>query len=237
MPQRWRKQAAAAAAFLRPFPALPAVQQVNADALPRCAPPGGRLRHSHMLLVAAQELPLAPRSLAGLHHIARSAHASSLPWILGPLLPSRAAPAGAGSCTPPHLRFARPNAGMLCLSNYLWASHFLAHFHQVTHVLCFFLFNVWCDSPAAPHLPIGRAPVCPGAASHRPCAPCARLVPFGFFISLSVKENSLPNQQAAMANEVYREGGHFSQKSGILSAFSFVREKRDDMMPSLAKKV
>mmetsp|Transcript_23587 Transcript_23587/g.72154 ORF Transcript_23587/g.72154 Transcript_23587/m.72154 type:complete len:155 (+) Transcript_23587:171-635(+) len=96
--------------------------------------------------------------------------------------------------------------GMFCCSNYLWASHFLSHYHQVTHVLCFFLFNVW-------------------------------LVPFGFFISLSVNETSLPNQQAAMADEVYREGGRTTQKSGLISAFSFVREKRDDMMPSLAKKV
>ena len=37
--------------------------------------------------------------------------------------------------------------------------------------------------------------------------------------------------------KVYREGGRTTQRSGILSAFSFVREKRDDMMPSLAKKV
>eukprot|EP00962_Isochrysis_galbana_P024353 scaffold7453_cov128-Isochrysis_galbana.AAC.8 len=91
--------------------------------------------------------------------------------------------------------------------------------------------------PRGPTLAHWPCSCVPGAAPHRPCAPRARLVPFGFFISLSVKETSLPNQQAAMANEVYREGGHFSQKSGILSAFSFVREKRDDMMPSLAKKV
>jgi len=44
-------------------------------------------------------------------------------------------------------------------------------------------------------------------------------------------------RQAGLADEVYSEGGGVKQKSGLLSAFSFVREKRDDMMPSMAKKV
>ena len=50
---------------------------------------------------------------------------------------------------------------LLVLSHYFWISHFLSHYHQLTHVLCFLLFNVW-------------------------------LVPFGFFISLSANESTLP---------------------------------------------
>mmetsp|Transcript_6573 Transcript_6573/g.21593 ORF Transcript_6573/g.21593 Transcript_6573/m.21593 type:complete len:200 (+) Transcript_6573:83-682(+) len=110
----------------------------------------------------------------------------------------------------PLLRIASPafltSLGLFGVSHYLWGTHFLAHYHQLAHVLCFFLFNVW-------------------------------LVPFGFFISLSVNEARLPNTQAGLADEVYSEGGGVKQKSGLLSAFSFVREKRDDMMPSMAKKV
>lgn len=49
-------------------------------------------------------------------------------------------------------------------SNGLWANHFLSHYHQLTHVLCFFLFNAW-------------------------------LVPFGFFISFTVNESTLPSRQ------------------------------------------
>ena len=124
------------------------------------------------------------------------------------------------------------SAGMFCCSNYLWASHFLSHYHQVTHVLCFFLFNVWCESEPPTHPQRGWH-----WQLHSSLHGVHRLVPFGFFISLSVNETSLPNQQAAMADEVYREGGRTTQKSGLISAFSFVREKRDDMMPSLAKKV
>jgi len=96
---------------------------------------------------------------------------------------------------------------LLCASHYLWVSHFFAHYHQVTHVLCFFLFNVW-------------------------------LVPFGFFVSLSVDENTLPDRQAASAEDMYSEGGtRTKQKSGILSAFAFLGQKRDEAMPALAKKV
>eukprot|EP00965_Chrysotila_dentata_P028252 939724-Pleurochrysis_carterae.AAC.1 len=64
-----------------------------------------------------------------------------------------------------------------------------------------------------------------------------RLVPFGFFISLSINESTLPDVQAASASEVYSEGSRSRQKSGIVSAFSFMQQKRDDMMPSFAKKV
>ena len=63
------------------------------------------------------------------------------------------------------------------------------------------------------------------------------LVPFGFFISLSVNESTLPNRQAQEADEVYSEGGRTKQRSGVLSAFSMMKQKRDDMMPSMAKKV
>lgn len=51
---------------------------------------------------------------------------------------------------------------LLVLSHFFWISHFLSHYHQLTHVLCFLLFNVW-------------------------------LVPFGFFISLSANESTLPD--------------------------------------------
>lgn len=95
---------------------------------------------------------------------------------------------------------------LLGASHYVWGSHFFSHYHQMTHVLCFFIFNVW-------------------------------LVPFGFFISLSVNESTLPNAQAASAQEAFTEGSRTKQKSGIVSAFSFVQQKRDEVMPSMAKKV
>ena len=63
-------------------------------------------------------------------------------------------------------------------SHYFWISHFTAHYHSSTHVLCFLLFAVW-------------------------------LVPFGFFISLSANESTLPD----------RLGGGGEQRAGILSAF------------------
>ena len=97
--------------------------------------------------------------------------------------------------------------GLLVASHYLWAVHFMAHYHSLTHVLCFLLFNLW-------------------------------LLPFGFFISLSINESTLPDRQAQGADEVYSDGGARSkQKSGIISAFGFVKQQREEMMPSLAKKV
>jgi hypothetical protein len=71
---------------------------------------------------------------------------------------------------------------LLVASHYLWISHFLSHYHSLTHVLCFCLFMMW-------------------------------LVPFGFFISLSVNESTLPNS-------------HGSQNSGLLSGLGF--GKRND---------
>ena len=83
----------------------------------------------------------------------------------------------------------------------------MAHYHSLTHVLCFLLFNLW-------------------------------LLPFGFFISLSINESTLPDRQAQGADEVYSDGGaRTKQKSGIISAFGFVKQQREEMMPSLAKKV
>lgn len=32
---------------------------------------------------------------------------------------------------------------MLGLSNWCWLHHFLGHYHQAAHILCFFFFNVW----------------------------------------------------------------------------------------------
>jgi hypothetical protein len=110
----------------------------------------------------------------------------------------------------PFFRILSP-AGLLSLvllgaAHYVWATHFFSHFHQVTHVLCFFIFNVW-------------------------------LVPFGFFISLSINESTLPNAQAASAQESFTDGARTKQKSGIVSAFSFMQQKRDEVMPSMSKKV
>ena len=96
--------------------------------------------------------------------------------------------------------------GLLVASHYLWAVHFMAHYHSLTHVLCFLLFNLW-------------------------------LLPFGFFISLSFNETVLPNRQAQDADDVYAEGGRTQKKSGLVSAFNFLGEKRDDLMPSMTKQV
>ena len=91
-------------------------------------------------------------------------------------------------------------------SQYLWVTHFTAHFHQASHVACFFVLMCW-------------------------------LVPFGFFISLSFNETVLPNRQAQDADDVYAEGGRTQKKSGLVSAFNFLGEKRDDLMPSMTKQV
>ena len=95
---------------------------------------------------------------------------------------------------------------LLVASQYLWVTHFTAHFHQASHVACFFVLMCW-------------------------------LVPFGFFISLSFNETVLPNRQAQEADDVYAEGGRTQKKSGLVSAFNFLGEKRDDLMPSMTKQV
>ena len=97
--------------------------------------------------------------------------------------------------------------GMLAASNFLWGRHFLAHYHQLTRVLCFMLFSVW-------------------------------LVPAGFFVSLGVNESMLPGRLVSSAGEFFPDGSTRSKnKSGLLSAFSFMQEKRDGMMPSVSKRV
>jgi len=110
----------------------------------------------------------------------------------------------------PFLRVLSPafllSIAMLIVSNVLWARHFTAHYHQMTHVLCFFIFNVW-------------------------------LVPFGFFVALSVNEAVLPDRLASTASDSYSEGGRTKAVSGIKSAFSYMQEKKEDMMPSTAKRV
>ena len=64
------------------------------------------------------------------------------------------------------------------------------------------------------------------------------LVPFGFFVSLSVNERTLPDRLAQSAGEVYTEGGErVRQRSGIISAFNFFQKKRDEAMPSFGKRV
>lgn len=67
----------------------------------------------------------------------------------------------------PFLSFSSPpflsSLALFCVSNFLWISHFLSHFHQMMSVLCFMLWMVW-------------------------------LVPFGFFISLSANESTLPDR-------------------------------------------
>ena len=98
------------------------------------------------------------------------------------------------------------SAALLAVSHYLWIGHFTAHFHQASHVACFFVLMVW-------------------------------LVPFGFFISLSFNENVLPDRQAQDADDAYSEGDRSKQKSGLVSAFNFLGEKRDENFPSMAKRV
>ena len=96
---------------------------------------------------------------------------------------------------------------LLLASHAAWGRHFLAHYHQSTHVFCFFVLNVW-------------------------------LVPFGFFVSLSTNERTLPNQLAASAQEMYTETGErLRPRSSILSAFSFFKSVRDGAVPSLGKRV
>ena len=96
---------------------------------------------------------------------------------------------------------------LLGASQYVWGAHFLSHYHSMTHVLCFFVTCCW-------------------------------LVPFGFFISLSINESTLPNAQAAGAGEVYAEGGGRTRgKNGIVAAFGFAQQKRDEVMPGMSKKV
>ena len=68
--------------------------------------------------------------------------------------------------------------GLLVASHYLWAVHFMAHYHSLTHVLCFLLFNQW-------------------------------LLPFGFFISLSANEATLPDRLGGGGGG----GGLFPQSS------------------------
>ena len=96
---------------------------------------------------------------------------------------------------------------LLLAQHYLWWDFFSSHYHQVTHVLCFLIFNAW-------------------------------LVPFGFFVTISVNESTLPDRQAASAAEVYSAGGERTkQKSGLLSAFSALQQKRDDAFPGMGEKV
>ena len=47
----------------------------------------------------------------------------------------------------PYVKLLSPSclcsAVMLVASHAFWCRHFLSHFHQTTHVLCFFVLNVW----------------------------------------------------------------------------------------------
>lgn len=89
-----------------------------------------------------------------------------------------------------------------------------------------------------PSRPLASVPV-PEPARDPPLARRAavRHVPRDCGRTLSRSPPPPAPRQAGLADEVYSEGGGVKQKSGLLSAFSFVREKRDDMMPSMAKKV
>ena len=73
---------------------------------------------------------------------------------------------------------------LLVASQYLWVTHFTAHFHQASHVACFFVLMCW-------------------------------LVPFGFFISLSVNESTLPD----------RLGGDSGRGGGLLSGLGMASGK------------
>ena len=79
----------------------------------------------------------------------------------------------------PFLRLLSPpflvSVALLVVSNYLWATHFTAHYHALTHVCCFYVFNVW-------------------------------LVPFGFFISLSINEAVLPDRLGSSAPRASAKG-------------------------------
>ncbi|KAJ1638106.1 transmembrane adaptor Erv26-domain-containing protein [Pavlovales sp. CCMP2436] len=65
------------------------------------------------------------------------------------------------------------------------------------------------------------------------------LVPFAFFISLSVNESVLPSNQHLGASQAFSEPGARRGKtqSGILSVFDFFRSKKEELMPGLTKKV
>jgi hypothetical protein len=47
----------------------------------------------------------------------------------------------------PFLSFSSPpflsSLALFCVSNFLWISHFLSHFHQMMSVLCFMLWMAW----------------------------------------------------------------------------------------------
>jgi len=109
----------------------------------------------HVLFLVFETLPLMALG------VGFAAHACYL-WLLQsfPFIRIRSPPFAASFC-------------MLLATHYFWASHFMNHYHGMTHVVCFFVLNVW-------------------------------LVPFGFFISLSVNESTLPDRQMSKA------GGSFS---------------------------
>ncbi|KAG8459442.1 hypothetical protein KFE25_013078 [Diacronema lutheri] len=67
----------------------------------------------------------------------------------------------------------------------------------------------------------------------------AWLVPFAFFISLSVNEAVLPSAQHLAAPHAYTEPGARRGKaqSGVLSIFSFFQAKKEELMPGLTKRV
>lgn len=143
----------------------------------------------HVLFMLLEDLPLLPLA------VGTAAHCSYL-WLLQSF---------------PFVRFTSPaflcSFALLAASHYFWISHFASHYHEMTHVLCFFVLNVW-------------------------------IIPFGFFISLSVNESTLPDRLAQSADDVYMDGAARSrQKSGLLSAFSAARETRDGLMPGMGKKV
>eukprot|EP00276_Gloeochaete_wittrockiana_P008736 CAMPEP_0184650496 /NCGR_PEP_ID=MMETSP0308-20130426/8021_1 /TAXON_ID=38269 /ORGANISM="Gloeochaete witrockiana, Strain SAG 46.84" /LENGTH=210 /DNA_ID=CAMNT_0027084045 /DNA_START=54 /DNA_END=686 /DNA_ORIENTATION=- len=61
------------------------------------------------------------------------------------------------------------------------------------------------------------------------------LVPFGFFISLSINENVLP-MDGAPAPRGLMEGGESSKRprsfNGLLSLFNYIKRKKQDILPS-----
>ena len=83
----------------------------------------------------------------------------------------------------PFMRLMSPSfiasVAVLILSHVFWCRHFISHFHQTTHVFCFFVLNVW-------------------------------LVPFGFFLSLSANESTLPDGRSARGS-----GALFGMGKGV----------------------
>ena len=145
----------------------------------------------HVLFLLFEQLPTTPLLVSLAAHVVYGWLLQSFPYLR--------------PCSPPFLAA----LAMLVASNYAWARHFIAHYHQLTHVLCFLLLNVW------------MVPVF-----------------FFISLTINESTLPERNALAGSAADVYSEGGSRSrQKNGLLSAFSFMQNARDGYMPAISKKV